>query len=242
MNTDNISLVSPSPICCHPSFLSVTVLLCHYLTSPVSLFVVITMCLYLSSGFTSAFGLHMKCLVIWSHAAWFCPHQPGLHLLVSVAPCRLPVCAHGEGWELGHHSDPDLGAKLSHPEAGWGGTEVHHTWEFPCTQERTPSRQTVRFSGIIGSVLGNFSFLQWSTCKCLDKENQFVCFSYNLYLRLCMKTLYRDPNMCLVQPQIKCNWDIMQSGKKSKIQWLENLVWPLFKWTHYKERIYCSNC
>lgn len=64
-------------------------------------------------------------------------------LCAFVAPCRLPVRAHGEGREPGHHSDSDMGAQLPHPEAGRGGAALHHTRELPGAQERTPPRAKV---------------------------------------------------------------------------------------------------
>ncbi len=46
---------------------------------------------------------------------------------LTVSSFRLPLCAPGERRDPRHHPHPHLGAQLSHPAAGWGGTPIHHT-------------------------------------------------------------------------------------------------------------------
>lgn len=71
------------------------------------------------------------------------PHLLATPLCAFVAPCRLPVRAHGEGREPGDHADSDMGAQLPHPEAGRGGAALHHARELAGAQERTPPRAKV---------------------------------------------------------------------------------------------------
>lgn len=77
--------------------------------------------------------------LLWTHFLTSCQ----LHVCAFVAPCRLPVRAHGEGREPGDHADPDMGAQLPHPEAGRGGAALHHARELPGAQERTAPRAKV---------------------------------------------------------------------------------------------------
>lgn len=82
-------------------------------------------------------NMPVSCLLVVFPCPWY--HS----CKVYVALCRLSVCAHREGWEPGHHPDSDLGAKLPHPETGWGGNALHHSRELSSAQKCTPPRTKV---------------------------------------------------------------------------------------------------
>lgn len=105
-----------------------------------------------------------------------CGHvSPSLSWLPSLL--RIPVCAHGEGWEPGNHSDPNLGSQLPHPETGRGGPALHHPRELTCPQERSAQAPQVEWGE--GNVM---DFCRWWYCNnwCyrengLYRRNRFYC-------------------------------------------------------------------
>lgn len=78
------------------------------LTSQLSLCVIVSLFAYLLSGFMFALNLQLPAMY---NSFVICLHliTPDT-MVVDVAPCRLPVCARGEGWKPGHHFDSDLGS------------------------------------------------------------------------------------------------------------------------------------